>query len=143
MGQLLNHTRRCEMRRAQSLDCHVVRERDFHLVGGRALDVSPGGMLVAVNEPVELGESVIVSFRETELDIWFDTDAVVSRVLRGRRPGDPHGLAIGLTFGSLDKVERLILRGAIRRYPPPVPRRLQPAGYKLALRKLFGLSAAA
>ncbi len=51
-----------EVRRAVTLDCQVVRERDFRLVAKRMLDVSPDGMLVAVDEPLEPGERLIVSF---------------------------------------------------------------------------------
>jgi hypothetical protein len=123
--------------------CHVVREKDFRLVGGKALDVSPNGMRVAVLEPVALGEGVIVSFRATELGLWFDTDATVTRVLRGRRPGDARGIALGLEFGSLDAVSRLILRGYLRNFPPPVPRRAPVIDYARTVSKILSIALAA
>jgi hypothetical protein len=89
MSFVVYRTRRAEMRRAQEMSCHVVRESDFRLVGGRAIDLSPDGMLVRVKEPVPIGESLIISFRAHEIGIWFDTDATVTRCVLGRRANDP------------------------------------------------------
>src|SRR5262249_41113224 len=143
MSFVVYRTRRAEMRRAHDIACHVVRESDFRLVGGRAIDLSPDGMLVTVSEPVPVGESMIVSFRATDLGIWFDTDAVVTRVLRGRRPGDPRGFAIGLSFGSLDKVSRLILRAWLKRFKPPLPRRDRVIDYAGTVGKILSIARAA
>ncbi len=122
--------RRRNMRRSVALSCQVVREDDFRLIGDETLDVSPDGMLVRTSrEDVEPGQSLIVSFKATELGIWFDTEATVARVLSGRRWGDG-ARAVGVRFADdgdgggpvLDPVRRMILRGAFRRRPPPVPR---------------------
>ena len=113
---------RREVRRALGIACQVVRERDFRLVAERALDLSPDGMLVQTAHDLEVGESLIVSFNATQLGLWFDTEANVARVVKGRRDGD-RGAAIGLSFSTLDRVKRLILRGNLRRVPPPLPRR--------------------
>ena len=143
MGVFVYRTRRQEMRRALDFACHVVRERDFKMIGGKALDVSPDGMLVSVTRPVPIGESVIVSFRATDLGLWFDTDATVTRILRGRRPGDPRGLALGISFGSLETVSRLILRGYLKRFPPPLPRRALVIDYAKTVSKLLSTPFAA
>ena len=37
---------------------------------------------------MEVGESLIVSFEATQLGLWFDSEASVARIVRGRRPGD-------------------------------------------------------
>ena len=66
---------RREIRRRVSLFCRVVRERDFKLVGTRAIDLSPDGMLVMAIRDVEPGDSLIVSFRATELGLWFDAES--------------------------------------------------------------------
>ena len=124
MALLVRRNDRREVRRAISVPCQIVRERDFRLVAETALDVSPDGMLIATEIELETGENVFVSFRATELGIWFDSEAKVARVIRGRRPGDK-GRAIGLHFSTMSRVKRLILRNHLRRIPPPVPRRSQ------------------
>lgn len=115
---------RREVRRAIGLTCQVVRERDFRLVADQALDLSPDGMLVRSDSELEIGESLIVSFKATQLGLWFDSEAQVARIVKGRRDGD-RGAGIGLSFSTLDRVKRLILRGHLRRVPPPLPRRTQ------------------
>ena len=126
---------RREVRRAVGLTCQVVRERDFRLVADQAVDLSPDGMLVSSDHELEVGESLIVSFKATQLGLWFDTDACVARVIKGRRPGD-RGRGIGLSFSSLDRVKRLILRGHLRRVPPPLPRRIQRIDWTATVRSL-------
>lgn len=126
---------RREIRRAVGLACSVVRERDFRLVAESALDVSPDGMLVATEHDLAIGESLIVSFRATQLGLWFDSEASVARIVRGRRDGD-RGAAIGLSFSTLDRVKRLILRGHLRRVPPPLPRRTQRIDWTATVRSL-------
>ena len=126
---------RREVRRAVGLTCQVVRERDFRLIADQAVDLSPDGMLVSSSHEMEVGESLIVSFEATQLGLWFDTEASVTRVIKGRRPGD-RGPGIGLSFSSLDRVKRLILRGHLRRVPPPLPRRIQRIDWTATVRSL-------
>src|SRR5438309_11899717 len=114
MTFLVHKNERREVRRRLILPCRVVRERDYKLVGACALDVSPDGMLVMAIADAALGDEVIVSFKATELGIWFDAEAVVARVVRGRRPGD-RGRCVGLRFKRTDAVKRLILRSHLRR----------------------------
>ena len=127
---------RREVRRAVGLACTVVRERDFRVVAHQALDVSPDGMLVSTETPLEVGENMIVSFRATQLGLWFDTEASVARMVKGRRDGD-RGAGIGLSFSTLDRVKRLILRGHLRRIPPPLPRRLQRIDWTATIRSVI------
>ncbi len=143
MATFVYRTRRQEIRRAHVMECHVVRDRDFREVGGRVLDLSPNGMLVGVDDAVQVGETVLVSFRATPLNLWFDTDATVTRLLRGRRPGDPSGMALGLVFTSLDPVARLILRGFLRHVPPPLPRRDLVIDYARTVGRILSMPAAA
>jgi hypothetical protein len=100
-------------------------------------------MLAVVSDPVPVGESVIVSFRATDLGLWFDTDAKVTRVLKGRRPGDPKGVAVGLEFGSLEAVSRLILRGYLRHFRPPLPKRDLQIDYAATVRRIMSIGRAA
>ena len=126
---------RREVRRAIGLSCQVVRERDFRLIADSAVDVSPDGMLVSTEHELEVGESLIVSFEATQLGLWFDSEAHVARIVKGRRDGD-RGTGIGLSFSSLDRVKRLILRGHLRRVPPPLPRRTQRIDWTATIRSL-------
>jgi hypothetical protein len=135
MSLFVRKNERREVRRAVRLACTVVRERDFSLVSDRALDVSPDGMLILSDAALDAGENVFVSFRATELGLWFDTEAKVTRVVRGRRTGDP-GRAVGLSFSTLGRVKRLILRSHLRRVPPPVPRRAQRIDWTATIRRI-------
>ena len=125
---------RHEVRRAVGVSCQVVRERDFRLVSDQGLDLSPDGMLVATDAELEVGESIILSFTATHLGLWFDTEASVARIVKGRRDGD-RGTAVGHSFSTLDRVKRLILRGPLRRVPPPVPRRTQRIDWSATVRR--------
>lgn len=113
-------------RRYVRLDCQVVRDFDFQLVGDLALDLSPRGMLVrsALPKktgkrvmPVFTGEEVVVSFKPPRSNTWFDAQGTITRVVHGRRPGD-YGLSYGIEFQGLSKddEQRLFehLRGASR-----------------------------
>src|SRR5262245_62745044 len=93
-------------RRYVRLDCQVVRERDFRLLGDLALDLSTKGMLVWARERALTGEEVIVSFQLPRSKEWFAAEGVVARVLHGRRPGD-YGLSFGIEFVSLNQEDEL------------------------------------
>ena len=104
-------------RHAVDLGCSIVRERDFRLVADRAVDLSTDGMLVATDHPVLTGEPVIVSFRVPRSSRWIDAEAVVTRVVHGRRPGD-RGRRLGLAFRGLDDDARHLLFQQLRALPP-------------------------
>jgi hypothetical protein len=117
--------RRREIRRSATFGCRVRRVETSRLVGDRTLDLSPQGMLVMSDEGIVEGSQLLVSFMATELPIWFDTQATVTRIVQGRRPGDV-GRALGLRFDSLPAVSRLILRGHLRRHPVAEAQRQPP-----------------
>lgn len=108
--------RRREMRRSVRLACRIRRMEDWRLLGDRTVDLSPQGMLVLSDERIDDETECVVSFQATELPIWFDTCARITRVVEGRRPGDS-GRALGVHFETLPAVSRLILRGFLRRHP--------------------------
>ncbi|MGA7118833.1 MAG: PilZ domain-containing protein [Polyangiaceae bacterium] len=110
------------LRRGVRVDCQVVRERDFALVGRCGLDLSPFGMLVLAEKPVITGEALLVAFRLPRSTWWFDAEATVARVVHGRRPGD-HGRCVGLEFDGLDGALQYFLHTTLQGVPPPVPRR--------------------
>jgi hypothetical protein len=131
---LVRRKQRRSMRRSVRVDCQVVRERDFRLLGQRAVDLSDDGMLVLSEaQPsgwtssgrrlqVLTGEEVIVTFRAPATRLWFDCTATVARVIHGRRPFD-WGPCLGLSFESMDEVSRAFLRAELRGLPPPMPGR--------------------
>jgi c-di-GMP-binding flagellar brake protein YcgR len=94
----------------------VVRERDFRLVADRVMDLSPGGALVGPADPVLTGERVIVSFPGVDGG-WVDAEAVVARVVHGRRRGE-YTRSLGLSFDALDpESERALARFLTTRLP--------------------------
>src|SRR5690349_18150105 len=50
-------------RHAVPVDCQVVREDGFTMLGERAVDLSTCGMLVLSDVPAAIGEDVVVSLR--------------------------------------------------------------------------------
>lgn len=113
-------SRRIATRREVVLACQAVRERDFKLVADRTLDVSVDGVLLPVSAPLLTGESLIVSFEIP--GAWIDAEAVVVRVVHGRRPSDD-GLAVGAIFEVLGASSRAALAAYLHGRPPPLPRR--------------------
>jgi hypothetical protein len=110
------------VRRAVRTRCQAVSS-DFDLLGERALDVSPRGMLVACDVPVALGEQVIVSFELPGVEpAWFDAEAEIARIIYGFRLGDP-GYCAGFRFTYLERVTRQELLARLAGVPPPVPQR--------------------
>lgn len=141
MSLFVRKNERREVRRAVSLPCQIVRERDFRLVSEAVVDLSPDGMRVATDVDLEPGENVFVSFKATELGLWFDSEARVTRVLRGRRPGDQGKKGIGLRFSTMPAVKRLILRNHLRRIPPPLPKRAQRIDWTATVRSIEAVGA--
>lgn len=111
---------RSSFRRYVRLDCQVVREHDFRLVGDLALDLSTHGMLVRAcpSRRVLTGEEVIVSFKPPRSNEWFDAQGIVARVVHGRRPGD-YGLSFGVEFYGMTREEELILFEHLRGLAAP------------------------
>jgi hypothetical protein len=105
-------------RRAVRVPCQVVRERDFRLVADRVLDLSASGVLVGPADPVLTGERVIITFLSRTG--WVDAEAVVARVVHGRRNGE-HSRSLGLRFEALDETSRQALDSGLRMYVPVPP----------------------
>ena len=105
-------------RRFVRLDCQVVREHDFRLVGDLALDLSTRGMLVRANRRVLTGEEVVVTLKPPRCNRWFDAQATVARVIHGRRPGD-YGLCLGLEFHDVEPEAEALLFEHLRGMAAP------------------------
>jgi hypothetical protein len=109
-------------RRFVRIDCQVVRERDFRIVGDLAFDLSTNGMLVRATQRVLTGDELVVSFKPPRCNRWFDAAAVVARVIHGRRPGDT-GPCLGIEFQSVDKDDEWLLADHLRGMNAPDPMR--------------------
>ena len=109
---------RKSFRRFVRLDCQVVREHDFRLVGDLALDLSTRGMLVRAKERVLTGEELIISFKPPRSNTFFDAQGIVARVIHGRRPGD-WGVCLGIEFHSLSFEDEGILFQHLRGMSAP------------------------
>ena len=99
-SQELEPVRRA-FRRFVRIDCQIVREHDFRLIGDLALDLSTKGMLVRARTRVLTGEQLLVAFRPPRCNRWIDAQATVARVVHGRRPGDT-GLSFGIEFHGME-----------------------------------------
>lgn len=122
MSVLVRRNQRTATRHSLRVPCQVVRESDFRLLGEATMDLSIDGMLVRSDIEVAPGEDVVITFQATPLGLWFDAEGTVTRIVKGRRPGDD-GRAVGLRFRNMSYLSRLLLRGHLRRQPPPLPRR--------------------
>ena len=101
------------------VSCQVVRERDFRLVADCVVDLSPGGAMVGPADPVLTGERVIVSFPGVR-GAWIDAEAVVARVVHGRRTGE-YSRTLGLSFENLDPESRAALAQLLAVSVPTAP----------------------
>lgn len=116
------------MRYGVHVDCQVVRDRDFRRIGRGSLDLSLTGMLVQCNYSAEVGDEVIVSFQTPRLREYVDAVAIVTRLIAGRRQGDL-GLAMGLTFTSIDDASFAALKRALQNVPTARGRRASRLDY--------------
>jgi hypothetical protein len=116
------HSPRRAFRRYVRIDCQVVREHDFRIVGDLALDLSERGMLVRTRERVLTGEDVVVSFRPPNSNRFVDALGHVARVIHGRRPGD-RGRCLGIELYAMDETDRHHLWESLRGLPAPEPLR--------------------
>ena len=104
-----------------SSPCQVVREHDFRLVADRLIDLSVTGALVAPADPVLTGERLLLSFQLPHSHYWLDAEAIVTRVVHGRRPGE-HTRALALFFDGISGLSRYMIRHALDYLPPAPPR---------------------
>jgi hypothetical protein len=108
-------------RRLLRQSCQVVRERDFKLIADQVVDLSATGALVMPADPILTGERVILSFQLPNSLHWVDTEALVTRILHGRRPGE-HTRGVALELDGLTGLNRFMLERALKHMPPAPPR---------------------
>ena len=133
---LLRPRLRRSLRRSVRTSCQAVALDGFRLLGERVLDLSTRGMLVTCDQPVDLGEEVVVSFRAPNGGPWLDAEAEVARLVEGWRPSDP-GYCAGLRFTHFDGLSRGELLVRLAGLPPPVPRRPLRPDYAATVRRIW------
>ncbi|NUP10321.1 MAG: PilZ domain-containing protein [Polyangiaceae bacterium] len=104
------------------LSCQVVRERDFKLVADEMIEISDGGLLVVPQSRILTGETVLLSFMAPFTRRFIDAEAVVARVLHGRRLGDA-GPSVGLCITEMDEADEALIRSQLAYLPAAPPRR--------------------
>lgn len=97
--------------------------RDFRLVADSIENLSLDGILAGPSDPVLTGEPLFLSFRLPRSGQWIDTEAVVARVVHGRRDEDLTR-QLGIRFESLPQDARIAIRQQLQSAPPlpPTPR---------------------
>ena len=133
---LLRHYQRQTLRRAVRVECQLVREHDFKLVGDLALDLSTKGMLVRARTRVLTGEELLVAFRPPRSNRWIDAQGTIARVIHGRRPYDP-GCFLGVKFDVFDDQQARLLRADLQGLPPPFPKRELRIDYAASIRQFM------
>jgi hypothetical protein len=128
---------RAALRRELIIDCQVVSERDFRLLGTRTWDLSPDGLLLQADDFAEVGEPVLFSVRIPHSREWLDGHGRVARLVRGLRDTD-RGPGLGIAFTDVDGMTRARLAGALRRVPPAVPARRVRKDYAATITDIFG-----
>jgi hypothetical protein len=109
-------------RRYVRLDCEVVREHDFRVIGNLALALSEHGMLVTTRERVLTGEEVVLAFKPPKSNRFVDALGYVARVIHGRRPGD-RSRCLGIELVDMSQADRHHLWESLRGLPAPEPLR--------------------
>jgi hypothetical protein len=90
------------------IPCQLVRLRDFRLVGRTIANLSEEGALIDATDAVLTGEPLLISFRAPFSSRWIDADAVLARVVHGRRTGDLRR-CFGISFTALSPEARRLL----------------------------------
>src|SRR5690242_19238448 len=108
-------------RHTVKIECQVVRERDFSLIADRVVDLSESGALVGPADPALTGERILISFRIPRTTTWVDAEAVITRVVHGRRPGE-YSRALAVEFEDLAAFPRFMLKETLRRTPVAPPK---------------------
>jgi len=132
---LVAATERRSVRRHVRLECEVVRERGFRLLGRHAVDMSTSGMRIAALDHALTGEPVVLSFRAPGGDTWVDAEGLVARVVHGRRDFD-YGPSIAIEFRDLAENLRGVLRKHLLKCPPTLPKRSLRVDYAASVRRI-------
>ena len=112
---------RYEVRKAFDQDVELITSDWDEPVGLPARDLSPGGVFVATDLPLERGAELVLSFRVADCPKEITVFAEVVRVNLPRRRSDRARAGMGVRFLDMTPLERLFVREALRGVPPPLP----------------------
>lgn len=104
----IRYVPRRPIRHVLRMPCQVVRESDFKLIADQTINLSENGLLVRPRMAVNPGDSVIVTFVAPFTRTFIDAEAVVARVVHGRRQHDA-GPALGIQIVHMDNIARAML----------------------------------
>ncbi|MFO0693063.1 MAG: PilZ domain-containing protein [Polyangiales bacterium] len=109
------------LRRAVSLRCELDSDVFDEAVPFVLSDLSPLGAFVDTPLPLDVGDSVTVTFTPPHSTGTWCLRARVARVGLGRRASDLHPVGMGLEFLDLGPVERAELASCLAGLPPRIP----------------------
>ena len=112
---------RFEVRKAFDRDIELVAADWDEPVELAARDLSPGGVFVATDLPLEKGSELVLSFTVPDCPKEITVFGEVVRVCLPRRRSDPERAGMGVRFLDITPLERLFVRDALRGVPPPLP----------------------
>ncbi len=134
---LVKKSHRQTIRRAVRSECTAFATNEYREIGTGILDLSPQGTLVACNQPIEIGDPIMLFFRAPGDDeLWLDAEAEVSRIVHGMRRYD-RGCCMGLRFTYLERPDRKHLTNRLVGYPPPIPKRRPKVDYAESVRRFM------
>ena len=107
-------------RHSVNIPAEIVRLQDFRLLADSIENLSEGGLLAGPSLQASPGDKLLVSFRVPRTHVWVDLDAVVARVIRGRRAND-RGPRLGVQFESTTEKQLQWLQYALSHAPPAPP----------------------
>jgi hypothetical protein len=111
--------RRRALRRAVEIPCEVVSRYVDQPLLYWATDLTPQGMWLDTNFPMERGEELVVCFKPA---VWWPGRELMffSEVVRSAQGGST---GMGLRFLDIDVHEARALKAWLRFRPPPLPKR--------------------
>jgi hypothetical protein len=118
-------SRRGSVRRAVSVEAAVASDYWDGSIPLLATDLSPEGLWLESDLPLDVGEEVLVTLRPPR---WTEEQpliaiAEVARVGLFRRQRERRASGMGLRFVELERAHAELLRATLRGLPPPLPKR--------------------
>jgi hypothetical protein len=117
-------SRRRALRRAVRMECETLSALWDDTAALVATNLSPQGLWLGTELPLEVGEQLVVSFRPPRWPEWSSPLTVLARVARvgmPRRRGDAGPAGMGLCFVDLEPEACVHMTNLLRGLPPPLP----------------------
>jgi hypothetical protein len=118
--EILPHVRR-SLRRSVFVGCDVLSDLWDEPISHRATDLSPDGLFVESQLPLEPGMDVAVSFAPPGREREVLAVGVVRRAVLRRRRSDRVPSGMGIAFTHLSDAARETIAASLVGMPPPLP----------------------